>query len=83
MQLALQLLTENLLLSFVAGGLAVGLARLAGEALRRRYISWPPAYLASDLLLALVCGFLLGGLATLLPALRAARIDPVAVFRDF
>jgi putative ABC transport system permease protein len=83
MQLALQLLTENLLLSCVAGGLAVGLARLAGEALRRRYISWPPAYLASDLLLALVCGFLLGGLATLLPALRAARIDPVAVFRDF
>jgi hypothetical protein len=77
-----QLLGENLLLSAAAGAAALGLARGAAWLLQARYISWPPAFLAGDLLLSLGLGIALGGLATLLPALRAASLDPVRVLRE-
>ncbi len=76
-----QLLAENVLLSAAAGVLAVGLARWGGSVLESRYISWPPAFLTSDLVLCLGLGLVLGAVATILPALRAASLDPVDVIR--
>src|SRR5262249_34693454 len=43
-QIVGQLLLENLLLTDLAGTVALGLARLAGAVLHARYISWPPAF---------------------------------------
>lgn len=81
-QIALQLLLENTLLSSFAGCLALGLARWAGYVIETRYISWPPAFLVSDTLLALGCGIVMAALATVLPAMHASKLDPVAVLRD-
>jgi len=77
-----QLLAENVLLSVTAGVVALVLSRWTGLVLEARYISWPPAFLLSDLALALGLGVLLGALATVLPALRAASLDPVEVLRE-
>lgn len=82
LQIIGQLLGENLLLSGVAGLAAIGLARGAAAILQARYISWPPAFLPGDLALALGLGVSLGALATLVPAWRAASLDPVAVLRE-
>ena len=81
-QIVGQLLMENVLLSAAAGTIALGLARWAGWVLERKYISWPPAFLPFDLALALCSGVILGALATVLPAFRAASLDPVEVLRD-
>jgi ABC-type antimicrobial peptide transport system permease subunit len=81
-QIVGQLLLENVLLTDFAGTLAIGLARLGGAFLHERYISWPPAFLPRDLLLALSMGVLLGAIATILPARRAASLDPVEVLRN-
>jgi ABC-type antimicrobial peptide transport system permease subunit len=81
-QIVGQLLMENLLLSGVSGLLAVGLAHWAAAILHARYISWPPAFLAVDVSLALGMGIVLGAVATVLPAMRAAALDPVDVLRN-
>ena len=78
----LQQLLENVLLSLFAGCAALGLARWAGHLLETRYLSWPPAFLPGDMLLTLSCGIIIGGLATVLPALHAGHLDPVAVLRN-
>lgn len=77
-----QLLIENLLLSFTAGLLALGLARWVGIQLEARYLSWPPAFLFHEMALAVGLGVAIGALATLLPAYRAASLDPVRVLRN-
>jgi putative ABC transport system permease protein len=77
-----QLLFENILLTGMSGTLAYFLARAGGVILRERYISWPPAFLPGDVLLALGVGVLLAALATVLPARRAASLDPVEVLRN-
>jgi ABC-type antimicrobial peptide transport system permease subunit len=81
-QIVGQLLLENVLLMTVSGVLALGLARFAAAVLQARYISWPPAFLPGDVLLAIGMGAVLGALATVLPARRAAVLDPVEVLRN-
>jgi ABC-type antimicrobial peptide transport system permease subunit len=81
-QIVGQLLTENLLLSAAAGMVALALSRWAASLLHNHFISWPPAFLPIDLALALGSGVLLGALATVLPARRAASLDPVEVLRN-
>jgi MacB-like periplasmic core domain/FtsX-like permease family len=81
-QIVGQLLLENVLLTGLAGTVALGLSRLAGIVLRARYISWPPAFLGGDVVLAMSMGVLLAALATVLPARRAASLDPVEVLRN-
>jgi ABC-type antimicrobial peptide transport system permease subunit len=81
-QIVGQLLTENLLLSAAAGLVALALSRCAASLLHSHFISWPPAFLAIDIALALGSGMLLGALATVLPARRAASLDPVEVLRN-
>ncbi len=81
-QIVLQLLLENVLLSALAGCVALGLARWAGHLLESRYLSWPPAFLVSDMLLTLGCGIFIGALATVLPAMHAGNVDPVTVLRN-
>ena len=81
MHVAGQLLIENLLLSFTAGLLAIGLARWVGGQLEARYLSWPPAFLVHEMALAIGLGVVIGAVATLVPAYRAASLDPVQVLR--
>jgi len=82
LQVVGQLLLENLLLSVVAGALAVALAKLAGQMLEARYLSWPPTFLPGEMALALGLGIGIGALATIIPAYRAASLDPVQVLRQ-
>jgi len=76
-----QLLMENVLVSMAAGVAATVLARWGAGIIEARYISWPPAFLAGDIVLALGLGVGIGALATVLPAWRAASLDPVEVLR--
>jgi putative ABC transport system permease protein len=81
LQVVGQLLLENLLLSGAAGLLAIGLAKLTGGLLEARYLSWPPTFLPGEMALALGLGIGIGALATIVPAFRAASLDPVQVLR--
>ncbi len=81
LQVVGQLLLENLLLSTAAGGLAILLARFAGRLLEARYLSWPPTFLPGEMALALGLGIGIGALATVVPAYRAASLDPVQTLR--
>ncbi|MBC2902234.1 ABC transporter permease [Streptomyces cupreus] len=70
-----QFLTESLLLSALggAGGALLGLAVTAGYAL---YQGWPTAVPAWALAGGVAATLVIGGLAGLYPALRAARLSP-------
>lgn len=81
-QIVTQLLLENVLLSVVAGTAAIGLAHFGGHVLETRYLSWAPTFLASEMTLTLGLGVIIGALATVIPAYRAASLDPVEVLRQ-
>ncbi|MGB0582477.1 MAG: ABC transporter permease [Limisphaerales bacterium] len=81
-QIVTQLLLENVLLSAVAGTMAIGLAHFAGHVLETRYLSWTPTFLPSEMALTLGLGVIIGALATVIPAYRAASLDPVEVLRQ-
>ncbi|MFT4688110.1 MAG: cell division protein FtsX [Limisphaerales bacterium] len=74
-----QLLLENMLLSALAGVIAVVLAHWMGGLLEARYLSWAPTFIRSEMALALGLGIGIGALATVIPAYRAASLDPVEV----
>lgn len=74
-----QLLLENVLLSGMGGALALLVSRRTGALLQTHYLSWPPAFLPADTMLALGLGIGIGALATVIPAWRAASLDPVQV----
>ena len=80
-QIVAQLLLENMLLSILAGTIAIGLARWTGAVIHANYLSWRPAFVASDTALALTCGILMGAIATILPAWHASQVDPVTVLK--
>jgi len=81
LQIVSQLLLENMILSLTGGFLAIGLAHGAGYLLETRYLSWSPAFLPHEMALAIGLGAGLGALATILPAYRAASLDPVKILR--
>tara|TARA_Y100001934_G_scaffold81560_1_gene101202 strand:- start:1900 stop:3162 length:1263 start_codon:yes stop_codon:yes gene_type:complete len=82
LQIVGQLLLENILLSALSGCLALGIAQWAGEILEARYLSWAPTFLWHEMTLALGLGIGIGALATVIPAYRAASLDPVEVLRQ-
>ena len=77
-----QLLMENILLSAVAGIAAIVLSRFGGGILEARYLSWTPTFLLHEVALTLGLGITIGALATVIPAYRAASLDPVEVLRQ-
>ena len=81
-QIVGQLLLENVFLSAIAGALAVFLAQSTGELLEARYLSWAPTFYFNEIALTLGLGITIGGLATVIPAYRAASLDPVDVLRQ-
>ncbi len=81
-QIVTQLLLENVFLSIVAGLMAIALARWTGGVLEARYLSWPPTFFPHEMALTLGLGICIGALATVIPAYRAASLDPVEVLRQ-
>lgn len=82
MQIVTQLLLENVFLSAIAGALAVFIAQSAGNLLEARYLSWEPTFYFNEIALTLGLGITIGALATVIPAYRAASLDPVEVLRQ-
>jgi hypothetical protein len=78
-QIVGQLLLENMLLSALAGIFAVAVAQWTGGLLEARYLSWAPTFIPGEMALALGLGIGIGALATVIPAYRAASLDPVEV----
>jgi putative ABC transport system permease protein len=74
-QIRVQFLAESLLLSMVggAGGVLLGIAVTTGYAAYQRWPSVVPAWASAGALAATV---LIGGIAGLYPAIRAAQLSP-------
>ena len=81
-QIVFQLLLENVLLSAVAGTIAIALAMFGGDILEARYLSWTPTFYLNEIALVIGLGVIIGALATVIPAYRAASLDPVEVLRQ-
>jgi putative ABC transport system permease protein len=82
LHISLQFLTEALILSLLGGavGLVIGALVTAGMAVNRGWqILIPPEALGGGLLVALV----IGAIAGLYPAVRAARMSPTDALRTF
>ena len=79
-QIGTQFLVEALAIGALGGALAAGLGSLAvvGMAAARQ---WTPVLSPQLLAAAPVAGALVGAVAGTVPALRAARLDPVAALR--
>lgn len=73
-------LMEGVLLGFAGSclGLAVG---LAGIVVASAAQSWTPSLPLTTITLGLVCGVVAGALSAVLPAVRAARIQPAEAIR--
>lgn len=80
LHIVLQFLTEALCLS-LAGALAGLAAGAAGAAAVASYAGWPTQLTPEALALAITMALVVGLAAGLYPALRAARLDPIAALR--
>lgn len=81
-QVAVQLLLENGLLCAASAVLAILLSHTGSMLLEERYLSWQPVYRIAEVALVLGLGALVALLGTVLPAWRAACLDPVAVLQN-
>ena len=71
-----QMLLESVVIS-AAGGLVGCLVGVLPEAFLSNALPWKPRLTSGDLLLGVAISLGLGTLAGLLPALRAAKLEPV------
>jgi ABC-type antimicrobial peptide transport system permease subunit len=76
-----QMAAESLLISLLAGvgGVVIGVG--ITHALCAWVVGWPPYFTVPEIVLAMALAVLVGMIATILPALRAAQVDPAATLR--
>jgi hypothetical protein len=79
LQIAGQLIAENLLLTVLAAGLGLVIAQAVSSPIERSLLGWPADVSAGDVLLVGPAGTAIVVLTTMFPALRAAALDPVRV----
>jgi putative ABC transport system permease protein len=77
----IQMGTETAMISLAAGvgGILMGIA--ITHALCAWVVQWPPQFTVGEMTLAIGLSLFVGVLATILPALRAAQVDPAATLR--
>jgi ABC-type antimicrobial peptide transport system permease subunit len=81
-QITWQLIFENLFLTLLAESLGLILAWFSNLWVEHRYLGWPVPVSAGDIVFVGTAGILIMVLTTVLPARRAASIDPVHVLRE-
>lgn len=81
-QIAVQLVLENLFLAFLANAVAYPLCLYTSRRLDQEFLGIPVFLDAGDVILVTVASAVVIALTTILPARRAAALDPVAVLRN-
>ncbi len=81
-QIALQLILENFMLTILAAGLGLALTQGTSGWMEDQFLGWPVRVSPGDVLLVGLVGAAIILLTTILPARRAASLDPVQVLRE-
>lgn len=76
-----QMAAESLLVSLLAGAAGILIGVGIAHALCAWVVEWPPVFTAGEMALAMGLALFVGMIATVLPALRAAQVDPAATLR--
>ena len=81
LQIAWQLIAENLLLTLLAAVLGLAFAELSCLWIEREFLGWPVRVFPSNVVVVGTVGAAIILLTTVLPARRAAALDPVRVLQ--
>jgi len=76
-----QMAAESLFISLLAGVGGIILGAGITHALCAWVVQWPPNFTVPEIIMAMALSIVVGMLATILPALRAAQVDPAATLR--
>jgi putative ABC transport system permease protein len=79
--IAAQMAAESLIISLLAGAGGVVMGVLIAHALCAWVVLWPPNFTVPEIIMAMALSVVVGIISTILPALRAAQVDPAATLR--
>ncbi|MEQ8768280.1 MAG: ABC transporter permease [Planctomycetota bacterium] len=80
--IVMQFVSESVLVSAAAGAAGIGVGVLATRVLLATVLPWEPKITLGSFVLSALLSVAVGVLATVLPAYRATKLDPIHYLRD-